>query len=61
MNTPWHVQEDFPWAFSDANDVPVGECYGSANNGKRAKELAAYIVHCVNEASQANTGAEHGK
>ena len=56
---PWRVQDDFPWAFCDADGVPIGECYGSSNAGEVAKENAARIVRAVNAyGSQSDRGAE---
>lgn len=48
-HTPWRIQKEFPWAFENVRGTPVGECFGTSNNNKRAKENAKLVVWAVNE------------
>lgn len=52
MKLPLHTQTEFPWAFSDADNVPVGECFGTSDNNARAIVSAAQIVQSVNRIAQ---------
>lgn len=49
MSEQWKLQNNFPWAISTVSGRPIGECYGSSNDGAEAKKNAAHIVRCVNQ------------